>query len=861
MRIALLRTSDDFIIAELSRSIRLRNHALKEIYLDTRIQEGEERVFYDHKRLLKELIEFKPDAVFTLNHRGLNDPLGRVARILALLKIPTLSWHLDSPFWNLEHIRRTDNPYQTIFCFDQAYIKPLKDILRASSVVYLPNATDPGLFRPVSGDRRDQRDVTFVGSLCLSSFRSLSRKTLGIGKSRLQPLILFLEEAARRSWDPGDMVVQARRTLPGISENVDQDGLCHLADEYRAYRYRADMIEQVKDLDLMLYGDEDWLELVRSSQFGGRAEYYGDLPDIYGTSAINLNLSRPQVRTGLNQRFFDVPAAEGFLLTDFREDILDLFEEGDEIAVFRSPTELKETVRKFLEDAPRRKQMARRARRKVLDRHTYVHRVDTISAYLEALRPLPAKVDFFFLQRYWGTDLGFVESCRLLGQFLFSMGDQKGGRFLYEQLAKMGVDDSEIWVRLGALASSVGNTEESEERIGKALALNPDDALAHSVAAVNAQKRGEPASALRHFRRSIDLGNRDPNVLERAVSLRGELQVPLPTDSRKPALAVVLENANQPFGGVRVLLEYANRLAGKKYPVFLLVRQAQYSDWFQLHVPVITPDRWEEVLNNVQVAVFSQHRLISEIPVRKGLKRIFLAQHFFSDPEEEADSDRTYKDASVVLVAVSSHVQKAVMERFARETLLIHSGIDRRVFHPRSNLRRSSDPLRILYCYSSHPLKGGASGLGALKRVQSRFPEVEIVLFGMGPRPEFDLEFLYHRNPEQDELGRLYAASHVFLSTSREEGFGLPGLEAMACGCALVSTRNGGNEDYCRDGENALLCTYDDVSELSGAMERVLEDAALRSRLAEGGIETAAGFDWEDTVVRFEERALGVHEE
>ncbi|MBI4776571.1 MAG: glycosyltransferase [Deltaproteobacteria bacterium] len=853
MRFALLRTSDDFIISELSRSIRLRNHDLKEIHLDTRKQEGDEWVLYDYKRVLKELIEFKPDAALSLNHRGLNDPLGRLARVLALLKIPTLSWHLDSPFWNLDPIRRTDNPYQTIFCFDQAYIQPLKEHLEASSVVYLPNATDPDLFRPAPEAKRDQQDVTFVGSLCLGSFRSLSRKTLDIGEGRLPQLIRFFEEAERKSWDPEEMVVEARKKLSGATESVDRDALCRLADEYRAYRYRAGMIAQVMDFDLTLYGDEDWLELVRPEQFGGRAQYYGDLPGIYGTSAINLNLSRPQVRTGLNQRFFDVPAAEGFLLTDFREDILDLFEEGEEIAVFRSGPELKDMVRRFLGDARRRRQMAGRARRKVLDRHTYVHRVDAISAYLQALRPLLAKMDFFFLQRFWGTDPGFVESCRLLGQVLFSMGDHRGGRFLYERLAEMGVGDGEIRVRLGALASSVGNTKESEEHIRKALELNRDDAAAHSVAAVNAQKQGKPALALRHFRRSIDLGNRDPNVLERAVSLRDQLQVPFPTDSRKPAIAILLESANQPFGGVRVLLEYAHRLAGKKYPVFLLAWQPQYSDWFELGAPVIGPERWDEVLNRVQVAVFSQHRLIGGIPVRDGLRRVFLAQHFFSDPNEETDSERTYRDGSMELIAVSSHVQRAVMERFGRSVRLVHSGIDRRVFHPTPDLRRPTDPLRMLYCYSSHPLKGGASGLETLKRVKSRFPEVRIALFGMGPRPEFDLEFLYYRNPEQDELARLYASSHIFLSTSKEEGFGLTGLEAMACASALVSTRNGGNEDYCWDGENALLCTYGDVSELSGAVERLLEDADLRSRLVECGLETAARFDWEDSVVRFEE--------
>jgi L-malate glycosyltransferase len=111
----------------------------------------------------------------------------------------------------------------------------------------------------------------------------------------------------------------------------------------------------------------------------------------------------------------------------------------------------------------------------------------------------------------------------------------------------------------------------------------------------------------------------------------------------------------------------------------------------------------------------------------------------------------------------------------------------------------------------------------------------------------------FHANPPQEELRRLYSGSDVYLCPSWDEGLGMPSMEAMACGAALVTYDNGGSRDYARDGETALVAPRRDVSALASALERILADGTLRHRIAAAGSAfVRAEFDWERAVTRME---------
>ncbi|WP_016730721.1 glycosyltransferase [Saccharolobus islandicus] len=107
-------------------------------------------------------------------------------------------------------------------------------------------------------------------------------------------------------------------------------------------------------------------------------------------------------------------------------------------------------------------------------------------------------------------------------------------------------------------------------------------------------------------------------------------------------------------------------------------------------------------------------------------------------------------------------------------------------------------------------------------------------------------------NPDDNTLAKLYSSVNVFLYTSYVEGFGLPPLEAMACGTPAVMVDNKGSRDYAINGLNALISPSNDVISLSENIITLFKDDKLRERLIENGLETAKKFTWNSTVNKFE---------
>ena len=89
----------------------------------------------------------------------------------------------------------------------------------------------------------------------------------------------------------------------------------------------------------------------------------------------------------------------------------------------------------------------------------------------------------------------------------------------------------------------------------------------------------------------------------------------------------------------------------------------------------------------------------------------------------------------------------------------------------------------------------------------------------------------------QEDVVSAYAAMDVFVLPSRDEGFGLVFLEAMAVGVPVVGTRVIGSEDAVEDGTTGLLVPYADAPALTRAVRRLLGDAELACRLRDTAAE------------------------
>jgi glycosyltransferase involved in cell wall biosynthesis len=111
-----------------------------------------------------------------------------------------------------------------------------------------------------------------------------------------------------------------------------------------------------------------------------------------------------------------------------------------------------------------------------------------------------------------------------------------------------------------------------------------------------------------------------------------------------------------------------------------------------------------------------------------------------------------------------------------------------------------------------------------------------------------------------ERLDVLYNGASVFVFPSKYEGFGLPPLEAMACGVPVIVSNATSLPEVV--GDAALLFEPDSVDGLAEAIGRVLYDPALAAELKLAGVRRAAQFTWEATAVATRkafDRALGLH--
>lgn len=113
-------------------------------------------------------------------------------------------------------------------------------------------------------------------------------------------------------------------------------------------------------------------------------------------------------------------------------------------------------------------------------------------------------------------------------------------------------------------------------------------------------------------------------------------------------------------------------------------------------------------------------------------------------------------------------------------------------------------------------------------------------------------KFRFFTPADDTELCYHYNHTDIFVNSSIYDSASIPGLEAMKCGAALVTTYNGGNLDYCRHEENALM-SYRYENRLGQDILRLIQDQSLRIQLAQEGEKEAAKWTWGRSVAAFEQ--------
>lgn len=309
-------------------------------------------------------------------------------------------------------------------------------------------------------------------------------------------------------------------------------------------------------------------------------------------------------------------------------------------------------------------------------------------------------------------------------------------------------------------------------------------------------------------------------------------------------IAYVLEDAGL-SGGAKVVLEHCNRLAKRGHDVTLFtVTSNDPKRWFPLKVKRIVAGSYNalrsllEAYDGYKTATWWK----TALPVAEsGGRGFYLVQDIETSYLE---NEREHKQ---VLATYEYPLTKICEGIWVQQNLdmakYVGIGIDHDIFKPMDTQRKEKS---IIYNYRMHFLKDPDLFIQMLPYLPK---EYSVSTFGMD-KPK-DRRCNHNGFVTEKDVALLYNQSAVCVVSSRHEGFCLPIIEAMACGCPVVTTNADANMEFCVDGFNCLVVDRN-PEKLAKAVQSVCCDNELRSRIIAEGIKTASRYKWDSVIDKLE---------
>ena len=329
-------------------------------------------------------------------------------------------------------------------------------------------------------------------------------------------------------------------------------------------------------------------------------------------------------------------------------------------------------------------------------------------------------------------------------------------------------------------------------------------------------------------------------------------------------IAFTCHDPNIIGGGNTILFRLVNWLA------HLGVRVSVYScgslpTWTRVEARFFCFENYEQMFAAIDedvVVLYSMWHIEPMLRTKPKGKRVYHLRQIY-EPYHYGDdfqSTMAAKPAITLIeslpigtVCISPHLQDFYKRFNGQESLLLTNGIDLRVFYPAAQVRSSATFKRVLSVGDpEHYVKGGQVLAEALQilgqrrkdlviewavvsgtrrkvqRVQNQLPDNVVLKHLAGLRPA--------------QMRKQYQSADVFVNAVLYEGFGLPTIEAMACGVPVVQCDNRGLDFIVENERDCLVVPPADAAALAQAIERLLNDQKTCQKLRTAGFQTAARY-------------------
>lgn len=324
-----------------------------------------------------------------------------------------------------------------------------------------------------------------------------------------------------------------------------------------------------------------------------------------------------------------------------------------------------------------------------------------------------------------------------------------------------------------------------------------------------------------------------------------------------------------PIGGFKVVYQYSNYLVSKGnevniihtntwsletrykglfgmiklmirriYNLFYVFFKKPKVLWFRLNKKItlkyIAYPRKKSIPNaDVTIATgWQTAQFVNSLPQRCGNEFYFI-QDYEIWATTKKNIINTWK-LPLTKIVISKSL-KEIGDKIGVKTVLIPNFVDNKEFYLTNSIVNRAPQISMLF--SEQPRKRSYDGLNAISIIKKKYPHIKVVLFGVGNKPvDISFDFEYYRQPSKQVLReKIYNKTTIFVCSSLIEGWGLTSTEAMLCGAALVSTANGGVDNFGKNMKTALITPPGQIRDLSNSILKLVVDEELRIELANNG--------------------------
>lgn len=324
-------------------------------------------------------------------------------------------------------------------------------------------------------------------------------------------------------------------------------------------------------------------------------------------------------------------------------------------------------------------------------------------------------------------------------------------------------------------------------------------------------------------------------------------------------------------GGTQVALKYLNYFVDKGadvvcyVPIKTLILTGITSDslgkWFKnkfkiKFVPVVNDFTVRDADIVIATSWITSY-WVANLLIRKGKKVYFIQDYetWYSETKNQKVRE-TYHLKMDMRISVSSALQKKLLKLDDCKSKVICNGIEESFLVKKGFIKGDGNRIVIGMPYRQEKgtsnVKNCKFGISVVKKIMQKNPNVYFKMFGFRRPKYLSKRTTFLENPSRIDLMKWYDTVDIFYVPSLYEGWGLPVMEAMARGCAVVASDSGCLNEFGINGTNCLkLQNMQSTNEAIQTMQRLINDRRMRNKVGKSALMTVENYTFEKSATMF----------